>query len=119
MIEFYFAHRRERCGAPVYVHASPSRRWVDLHGSNDPVVTLRVRERVASDPPSTYFGWVSDRHPDRYSMVYPSEKQFEICFPYGSSAPEKAGRGRKVNLHVEEVPTRAPDADAADGGNRG
>jgi hypothetical protein len=102
----YYAHRRVRAdGLVSYFHASPSRWWVELHGSTEPVVTIRLRERTAADAPSSYFAWLRFDRPERYAMVWPSEGQLEMCFPGGSQAEADRGLGRKVNLIVEEVTT--------------
>ena len=64
---------------------------------------LHLREWREGDAPSDYWGWVSSERQDRYTMVWPSEIQFEMCFHSGSKPPEESGRGRKVHLVVEEV----------------
>lgn len=102
----YYAHRelRHDTGEPFYCHASPSRRWVELHFLSHPIVKVRVRERQPSDPLSNYWGWLDAANPAAYTMVWPSEVQLDMCFPYGPQAEEARGRGRKVNLIVEEIP---------------
>jgi hypothetical protein len=105
----YYAHRRMRpdTGKVSYFHASPNLWWVELHGSPDPIVELRLREWRDGDPPSPYWGWISVRHPEEYSFVWPSELQLEMCFPGGSKIVEDLGEGRKVHLVVDEVAPRA------------
>ena len=101
----YYAHRKIRSvdGSVYYLHASPSLRWVELHGACGPIVQVRIRERLETDPPSNYWGWIDAEKPDRYCFVWPSETQLNICFPYGVASAEEYGRGRKVNLVVEEI----------------
>lgn len=101
----YFAskHAHHHTGAPIYFYASPSRRWVELHRSSDPIVPVRVREWSEGDPPSPYFGWLDASDTTHYTMVWPSEAQLDMCFIYGPEAEEARGRGRKVRLVVEEV----------------
>jgi hypothetical protein len=106
----YFAHRCVRADGHVsYINASPSRWWVELFNSallsTDAIVKLRIRERVADDAPSPYYGWIDSDRPDRYTYVFGTEVQLETVFPYGSRAEADRGRGRKVNLIVEEVAT--------------
>jgi hypothetical protein len=105
----YYAHKRvnKDTGKVSYFHASPNKWWVELHMAPDPIVTLRFRERTETDPPSPYWGWVDARHPDVYSMVWPSRIQLEMCFPSGTEPAEKQGDGHKVNLVVEEIPAGA------------
>lgn len=101
----YFASKmaHHRTGEPVFFHASPSRWWVGLHGTDDPIVSVRVREWTEGDPPSSYFGWLAVDEPDHYMFIWPSEGQLDMCFPYGPKAEERCGKGRKVNLIIEEV----------------
>lgn len=104
----YYAHKRlrEQDGKHYYFYASPNEWWVKLHGSEDPTVTVRIRERKPEDPPSNYWGWLSFRKEEdtsKYLFVWPSEVQIDMCFPYGPKAEEARGHGRKVNLIVEEI----------------
>jgi len=99
----YYAHKRVREGGVIYLHASPSLRWLGLFHSPDEVVKLRLRERRDGDPPSGYWGWVATSTPEKFSMVWPSKTMFDICFPNGSKASEESGGGRAVNLIVEEL----------------
>lgn len=104
----YYAHRSTRgTGSEVkvvYLHASPNRRWLDFFYSSDPIVRVSVRERIKSDPPSKYWGWLRSKHPGAYTNVWPSEVQLEMCWPNGTAWPTQQGEGRKVNLIVEELP---------------
>jgi hypothetical protein len=101
----YYAHKEisERSGV-LYLHASPSKRWVELHQIPHPIVKISVRERVETDPPSSYWGWLKADEPDCYIFVWPSEIQLDMCFPYGPKIEEQLGRGRKVNLTLTEIP---------------
>jgi hypothetical protein len=101
----YYAHRcvRDEGRRVLYLHASPNRWWTALHGSRDPIVPVRLRERGPGDPPSPYWGWVATSQPDRFCMVWPSETCLETCFPYGSQVAEENGHGRRANLVVEET----------------
>lgn len=99
----YFAHKRfvEREKKFYYFTVSPNLRFVRIHGFSDPIVTVRVRERVESDPPSPYYGWLATGASE-YTMVWRSRTHFESCFQYNSDEAVSKGRGRRVNLIVEE-----------------
>lgn len=105
----YYAHKLvgRHDGEVRYYHASPDRWWVELHGVNEPIVPVRLRERTQDDPPSPYWGWVGAECPQQYEMVWPAEVLLDMCFPYGPKAEEERGRGRKVNLVVTEVDSAA------------
>lgn len=101
----YYAHRRPRPdGRVVYLHASVSRPWLDLHGVPDPVVRVTVRAWKEGDAPSTYWGWLRAGE-DRYTLVWPSANALDICFPCGADVAESLGQGRKVHLVVQEKET--------------
>lgn len=105
----YYAHKilREQDGTYYYYNAHTSRMFVKLHYYPNPIVKVSVRERVATDPPSNYWGWLDAMAPHHYIFVWPSEVQLDMCFPYGPKVEEDRGRGRKVNLVVEELPEGA------------
>lgn len=101
----YYANKCTRhSGGFWYANASTDRRFVEIHYYPEPIVSVRVRERTEGDPPSNYWGWLATDEPGRYLFVWPSEGQLEMCFAYGSKAEADRGRGRKVNLIVEETP---------------
>jgi hypothetical protein len=87
----------------AYSHATPKRERLRFYGGNDPIVAVRLRERTDADPPSTYFGWLATGG-SAYEMVWRSRTHFEACFQYTSDEAASKGRGRRVNLVVEEVP---------------
>lgn len=102
--QVYYANKSAR---GRYLHASPSKRWVELHGVSIPIVAIRLRERTASDPPlergqPDYWGWLEFSR-NYYTMVWTSRVLLDICFPSGAQGAEAAGRGRAVNLVAEEI----------------
>jgi len=62
---------------------------------------VRIRERTEDDPPSEYFAWEKTDEGGRLCLVQRSEVVFGIQFAYGLEAAEKAGDGRRVNIHIE------------------
>lgn len=95
-----YAHRREVRGETIYLHVG-SRKYVEVHYMDDPIVPVTVRERTEGDTGRVYYGWQRTGEAD-YAMIWPTEVQFEMCFPNGSKWPERAGHGRKVVLTIEE-----------------
>lgn len=55
------------------------------------------------------WGWYHSHHPchgdyrGQVSMIYPSEMQVRICFPYGAEQATKRGHGEIVRLRAEPV----------------
>lgn len=78
------------------------RRYVELHGGNDPVVEVEVRLAADGDPAATHWGWLASEA-DEPSMIWPNLPCYQVCFPYGPEAEERAGKGRTVRLTVTEV----------------
>jgi len=65
------------------------------------IVKVIVRE-AREDEQSPYWGWVESGS-TKPTMIWPSKIQSDMCFPYGLKAAEEAGKGRQVNLVVEEL----------------
>lgn len=78
------------------------RRYVELHGTSDPIVEVHVALVDADDPTATHWGWLAAAA-DKPSMIWPSWAQLDCCFTYGSAAEERAGKGRIVRLTVRAV----------------
>ncbi len=80
-----------------YMHFG-SYRFVELHGLDNPIVEVELEE----NPKGTYFGFVEDGKLEG-CLTWPSEVQFEMCFPYGSKVEEEKGRGKKIRLSIKEI----------------
>ena len=90
-----WAHRYE---SDLFMHASEDKGWVEMHGLDDPVVEVCVRE----SPKGEYWGWI-DVKGTVPCMILKGKKLFDVCFPYGPEIEERAGKGRIVRLDVTEV----------------
>jgi hypothetical protein len=86
------------------------RRYVELHGLPYPIVEVELTEVTDDDPTATHWGWMRT-DADTPSMIWPSKPQFEVCFPYGYRAEEKAGKGRAMRFAVRAI----ADREATDG----
>lgn len=80
-------------------------RHARMHGYTDPTpVTVSVTE----DGP--YWGWLpaaTELRPfPTPVMIYRRKVLFDVCFPYGPEADERAGQGRIVRLSDTGDPTR-------------
>lgn len=72
-----------------------------VFGNKVPIFKIRIHE-VKPGEVSKYWGWF-DNKDNEYCMIYASKHASNMCFPYGPEAEEKDGRGRQVNLVVEEI----------------
>jgi len=71
-----------------------------LYGES-PYYKIKVRE-IKKGEKSAYWGW-KDFEKKEYCMIYPHKAGTEMCFPYGPKAEEKRGKGKLVNLVIEEI----------------
>lgn len=96
-----FAHR---CGGHngTYLAHLGERRWVEIHGLEEPIVPVQVREVEHDDPAGTHWGWLGTGK-DTPTMIWPSRVQFNMCFPYGPAVEAEHGKGRILRLAVTEV----------------
>jgi hypothetical protein len=85
----------------VFFEHPGEKRWVELFHFNEPIVKVRLTE----DENGQYWGWL-DKDETEPSMIWPSEVQFRMCFPYGYEAEEKAGKGKAIRLSITEIENR-------------
>lgn len=101
MSQVFYCHKLKSDRFPAgfwYAHLFTHKQAVGMCGS-EPIIRVSVEEDQKGD----YFGWeYSDKK--NFSMIYPSIKLVEICFPYGTKAEEEKGRGRVVKLKITEFP---------------
>lgn len=74
--------------------------YVKLHGIEKPIVKVQITEDING----AYFGWL-DTGADAPSMIWPSQIQFNMCFPYGPEIEEKRGKGKSLRLAITPLDT--------------
>jgi hypothetical protein len=95
-----------------YEHFGINADFASVYG-NKPEDVVKVTCQVTSNKPfelrdkhnddkQVYWGWMKDDE-ESCSLIYPSQAEFHVCFPYGVSVEEEAGRGKAYVLHVQEV----------------
>lgn len=95
--QIYYAIKSENS---KFRHFHSDIKHVKLSGGA-PYFKVRVKEAQKGEK-SDYWGW-KDFEKKEYSMIYPSKMQAEACFTYGYKIEEKRGRGKLVNLVIEEI----------------
>lgn len=93
--EMYATEHIDAQGKFVYLHFG-TKRFVELHGLHKPIVPVVLTE----DPEGSYWGWLQTGD-TTVCMVWPSKKQLEMCFPYGTKADADQGYGRVVRMRAE------------------
>jgi hypothetical protein len=94
--QFYALQRDHEKIGSVYEHFYKSAIQMRMCMGKEPEPIYLVRIEEVKD--GAYYGW---KDPDgNYSMIYPSEVQFRICFPYGVEDEEARGRGKAVRLRI-------------------
>ncbi len=89
-----------------YLHMSKSIKIVKLYGGENPMhkLELSVHENQSKETDTSkadYHGWIDFNRKNDLCMVWPSQMQSEMCFPYGSKAEEEVNKGIKVRLNVK------------------
>ena len=100
----FCAPQRGRPG--IYSSFYPSPFCVRMCGDED--VFEAVVSEGSHDDPAGYWGWW-DIGDEKWSMVWPSRVQSDMCFPYGPRAEEQAGRGWQLPARVEIVRQLTPE----------
>ena len=101
--EPFYAHVRN--GRFFNIYRSKRATAMGTHGRDDgePVVAVLVEE----SPDGDYYGW-EDAHIAGPVLIYGDRRAVEMCFPYGTEAEEKRGRGRVVRLAIREASPPGP-----------
>lgn len=100
-----YAHEYSKHNKPeekFFMHIG-SHFYVKNHLLDKPILAVKV----IADPNGEYYGWISsdnNRNNGKPSMIWPTEGQFNMCFPYGYQADEKVGKGKMVKLKIELDP---------------
>lgn len=82
-----------------YKHPMLVRMCGDSRGiSGSPENIKRVR--LSEDPGGDYFAWL-DAAKGEFTLIYGSQVQVDICFPYGTESAERSGQGRRVRVKAE------------------
>lgn len=90
------------CGDGTYFNSIyPSVMQVRMCIENsEPVYEIDVTEDI--EPTETsYWGWLD--HDGSISMIHPVFFIMDMCFPDGSAAEEKAGRGKVIRVKIKEI----------------
>jgi len=72
------------------------RRYLRMHGCADPIPV-----RLVEDPEGNYLTWLSYEDDEREPIFTLWHTIFDMQFPYGHKAEEKAGKGRAVRVRAE------------------
>ena len=84
-----------------YAHFYSQKALVRFCGATGEVVKVIVRE-LQDDEESNYWGWW-DNETEKFSMIYASKVQSDVCFTYGAEAAEESGEGKQMNVFIEEL----------------
>lgn len=71
-------------------------RYLRMHGCKDPVPV-----RLVEDPQGNYMTWLSYEDDEREPIFTLWHTIFDVQFPYGHKAEEKAGKGKAVRVRAE------------------
>lgn len=68
--------------------------------SRDTPPLLEAEVSEGTDTPDSYWGWW-DGEKRRFIFVFHRRMLVEMCFPYGTEAEEKLGRGRLLPVNIK------------------
>jgi hypothetical protein len=85
-------------GIEYYNDFYQSQGQVRMCGSGK-IVTVIARELKEGEV-SPYWAWWDEADQD-FCMIFPSEVQVKMCFPYGHKVEEDLGRGKLTNVFIE------------------
>ena len=108
--KWFYAGWNPHWKTPKYMHFYNSRRLIELCGyAPENVHAVELAEAKPGQKPE-YWGWEdSDKPRPDYkgnwagAMIWASEAQMRMCFPYGLEAAIEHGHGRMLRLIVKTV----------------
>ncbi len=98
-----FCHDKElnpHDGIEYYNDFYPSELQVKMCGDGK-IVKIIIRELKEGEV-SPYWAWW-DNEDQSFCMIFPSQVQVRMCFPYGYKIEEELGRGILTNVFVESI----------------
>jgi len=100
----YFARKRtittKQGPREVFQNVHNNLRTTKMYGEG-PYFELTVKETDSEDD-SMYWGWKNFESKE-FRYINSIKGMVEICFPYGTDAEEKVGRGKLVRISIEEA----------------
>ena len=92
---------REQDGKIYYVNIQPSIMQIKMCvDSNTDIYEIDIKE-ARSNEDTPYWGWL---YPDgKISMVFHSKILVEVCFTYGTKIEEEAGKGKLIQIVINEI----------------
>jgi hypothetical protein len=84
----------------VFTQIHPGLGLIRMCGEG-PFYKVNLREVIEGEK-SNYWAW-QETGKERFMWPQPSKIQIDMCFPYGPEIEIKQGKGRLVNIIVEEI----------------
>lgn len=102
--QIMYAHQRyvPFYGSQIFVDIGSSFFYTRAHDYSAPVHKVQATEASPDQEADVYYGWLNFKT-GQVSMVFHHPSALEVCFPYGTQAEIKAGRGHIVRLLLEDL----------------
>ena len=69
--------------------------YVEFHGLKETIVAVDVIE----NPQGDYYGWL-EKDSKTPTMIWPDERCFNMCFPYGPAVEVQRGKGQILRFEL-------------------
>ena len=103
MIRYCLKVFREQDGKTYYMYIFSDPRSVKEYMLKpEPIYKIDVREAAEDEMSATpYYGFLDND--GEIKNIYPTFGLFDMCYPYGARAEEKAGKGKIIKVIITEI----------------
>lgn len=103
MIRYCLKVFREQDGKTYYMYIFSDPRSVKEYMLKpEPIYKIDVREATEDEKDMTpYYGFLDNE--GEIKNIYPAFDLFDMCYPYGVRAEEKAGKGKIIKVMITEI----------------
>jgi hypothetical protein len=103
MIRYCLKLDRKQDGKTYYMHIFSDPRSVkEFMLKPELIYKIDVRQATEDEAITTpYYGFLNNE--GKIENIYPTFGLFDMCYPYGALAEEKAGKGKIIKVIITEI----------------
>jgi hypothetical protein len=86
----------------MYIFSDPRSVKEYMLNKSEPIYKIDVHQATEDETSTTpYYGFLDND--GKIKNIYPTFGLFDMCYPYGALAEEKAGKGKIIKVMITEI----------------